>query len=145
VVVDRRLVERRLLELDTILGELQRQEGSDIDPTALESDLSRPWRRERGLLSAANLVLDIASHVTAGHFAVHPATYEETLRELANRDVLEERTYGRLRGLGGFRNVLAHEYLDVDLAEVVRWRARLLDAIPSVIAQVEAWLDRMES
>ena len=62
MVVDRTLVERRLLELDTILGELQRQEGSDIDPTALESDLSRPWRRERGLLSAANLVLDIGGN-----------------------------------------------------------------------------------
>lgn len=81
--------------------------------------------------------------MAAGHFSVHPPTYEQALRELASRDVLGTDTYDALRGLGGFRNVLAHEYLDIDLEEVVRWRGRLLESAPSVISEVEGWMDRM--
>lgn len=145
MVLDRRVVERRLMELEEVLAELRSQEEDSLEASELEHDLSRRWRLERGLLVAANLILDVASHVTAGHFAVHPPTYERTLEELASRGVLEDGTYDRLRGLGGFRNVLAHEYLDVDLVEVVRWRARLLETAPSVIAEVERWFDEVEA
>lgn len=132
------------MELDQVLAELRSQEDEALEALDLEGDLSRRWRLERGLLAAANLILDVASHVTAGHFAVHPATYEKGLRELVTREVLTEETYGGLRGLGGFRNVLAHEYVDLDLEEVVRWRGRILKAAPRLIAEVEGWLDRVE-
>lgn len=144
VVLDRKVVERRLLELDAIAAELEAQEDEPPDAAGLETDLSRRWRLERGLLAAANVILDIASHLTAGHFAVHPDTYEGTLRELATRGVLEQATYDRLRGLGGFRNVLAHEYLDIDVSEVVRWRTRLLETAPDFIRQVTEWLETVE-
>ncbi len=144
MVLDRRTVERRLAELDQVLVELRSQENETLAAADLEGDLSRRWRLERGLLAAANLILDVASHVTAGHFAVHPATYEETLRELSRRSVLEEGTYDELRGLGGFRNVLAHEYLDLDLGEVVRWRSRLLTAGPRLIAEIEEWVEGLQ-
>lgn len=124
------------MELDAILAEIQSQEDDPVEVAELDRDLSRRWRLERGLLAASNLILDVASHVTAGHFSVHPATYEETHSELATRKVLDECT------LGGFRNVLAHEYLDIDLSEVIRWRSRLLETAPSVIVQLEEWMDR---
>lgn len=114
MVLDRRTVERRLAELDEILAALASQEGEGLKAEDLEGDLSRRWRLERGLLAAANLILDVANHIAAAHYAAHPATYEQTLRELAARGVLEEATYDGLRGLGGFRNVLAHEYLEID-------------------------------
>lgn len=143
MVLDRRTVERRLAELDNVVAELRVQEGEAVDAHELEGDISRRWRLERGLLAAANLILDVASHVTTGHFASHPATYEESLRELATHGVIADTTYGILRGLGGFRNVLAHEYIEIDLQEIVRWRARLLEAAPSVIREVAGWLEEL--
>lgn len=144
MVRDRRAVERRLGELGQVLAELRTQEEGRPDVDALEADLSRRWRLERGLLVAADLIVDVASHVTAAHFTVHPPTYEKTVSELAARDVIREETYETLRGIGGFRNVLAHEYLDVDLDEVVRWRGRMLDGAATFIADVERWLDEIE-
>ncbi|HZD04637.1 MAG TPA: HepT-like ribonuclease domain-containing protein [Longimicrobiales bacterium] len=144
MVLDRRTVERRLRELDEVLAALGSQEGEGLEAEDLEGDLSRRWRLERGLLAAANLILDVANHIAAAHYAAHPATYEQTLRELAARGVLEEATYAGLRGLGGFRNVLAHEYLDIDLGELVRWRTRLLRKGSSLIAELEGWMDDLE-
>lgn len=41
--------------------------------------------------------------------------------------------------------MLAHEYLEIDLEEVVRWRGRILEAVPSLIAEVERWMDRLDA
>lgn len=87
----------------------------------LGDELSRRWSLERGL-----------------------PTYEEGLRLLAAREVVAEETYRGIRSLGGFRNVLAHEYLDIDLDEVIRWRSRVLESLPTWTGEVAAWLDRVE-
>lgn len=148
MVLDRRIVERRLAELDRVLAELGAMgpaSGDGLDASELEEELAARWSLERGLLAAANLVIDVANHIAAGHFATHPATYEDGLRLLATRNVVDENTYGSLRGLGGFRNVLAHEYLDIDVEEVIRWRVRILDVLPRWIGEVAAWMDGLES
>lgn len=142
MVLDRGTVERRLAELDRVLAELRSMAEDRLDGDQLVDNLPRRWSLERGLLAAANLVLDVANHICAGHFAVHPATYEEALRSLAGRGVVRQETYEQVRGLGGFRNVLAREYLEIDVEEMIRWRGRLLGALPDVIEQVTAWLDR---
>lgn len=147
MVLDRRTIDRRLTELDQVLAELRsmaEDDGGRLTAAVLEGNLSRRWSLERGLLAAANLVIDVANHIGAGHFATHPGTYEEGLRLLADRAVVDEATYGRMRGLGGFRNVLAHEYLDIDLEEVLRWRGTLLDVLPVWIREVATWLDGVE-
>lgn len=71
-------------------------------------------------------------------------TYEGSLRELASRSVVKDETYEGFRGLGGFRNVLAHEYLEIDVERVVDWRTRVLEGVPSFIAEVERWVDTLE-
>lgn len=144
MVLDRRTVERRLAEHDRVLAELAsmvRESDEPLSAAEFGEDLARRWSLERGLLAAANLVIDVANHIGAGHFAAHPATYEEGLRLLSDRGVVAQDTYRGLKGLGGFRNVLAHEYLDIDLEEVVRWRSRLLEILPGWIAEVAAWMD----
>jgi uncharacterized protein YutE (UPF0331/DUF86 family) len=143
MVLDRGAVERRLQELDEVLGALEAQEPGGVVARELQGDLSRRWRLERGLLAACNLLLDIAAHIASAHFSTHPATYEETFQGLARRGVLRPDTGDALRGLGGFRNVLAHEYLDIDLEELVRWRSEILAQGSPVIAQVQGWLDKV--
>ncbi|MFO7894301.1 MAG: DUF86 domain-containing protein [Longimicrobiales bacterium] len=132
-----------MAELDAVLAELRSMDDNH-DADQLSDDLARRWSLERGLLAAANLIFDVANHIGAGHFSVHPATYEDGLRLLAARQVIAEETYYGLRGLGGFRNVLAHEYLDIDLEQVILWKVRILDAVPPLIGQVQAWLDDVQ-
>lgn len=67
------------------------------------------------------------------------------MRLLASHDVIGDETHDGLRGLGGFRNVLAHEYVDIDLEEVIRWRSRILATLPDWIGEIEGWMDRVEA
>ena len=50
-------------------------------------------------------------------------------------------TATRLRGLAGFRNVLVHEYAQVDLARLVEALERL-DDFDAFVADVDGWLTR---
>jgi uncharacterized protein YutE (UPF0331/DUF86 family) len=72
------------------------------------------WLAERGLQLATEILFDIGNHILAGRFDWSPSTYEEIPQKLCERKVISEELRDRLRGLGGFRNILVHDYLDVD-------------------------------
>jgi len=53
--------------------------------------------------------------------------------------VLSSTTTSRLKGLAGFRNVLVHEYAEIDLRRVHAGLERLGD-FDAFVADVEQWL-----
>ncbi|MDR7426661.1 MAG: DUF86 domain-containing protein [Armatimonadota bacterium] len=65
------------------------------------------------------------------------------MQELRDAGVLPPSLYEKLRGSGGFRNVLVHEYVRVDLGEV----AAALHGVPNTfrgfIRAVEEWLHNL--
>ncbi|MEK6371952.1 MAG: DUF86 domain-containing protein [Acidobacteriota bacterium] len=95
--VTRRLDEIRTANRDEFLASYQLQ-----------------WIAERGLQLAAQAVFDIGTHILSGHFDVHPADYEDVIRLLGVHGVVAPEVERRLRGLGGFRNILVHGYLEID-------------------------------
>lgn len=141
MVLKREVVERRLEELDVILEELAKHRG--VDPEAYARDLGLQWKVERGLLAAAGVVFDVADHILAGHFGEQAETYEESLSLLRDRDVLSPSLYDRTKGLGGFRNVLVHRYLDIDPNEVLSHLDRAFDVLPAFAREVMDWLDEV--
>jgi uncharacterized protein YutE (UPF0331/DUF86 family) len=96
------------------------------------------WLAERGLQLAAETVFDIGSHILAGHFNVHPNTYEDVLEHLARQGVLTPDVRESLRGLGGFRNILVHEYLDIE-------EERVYQALQEETASFDAFADEIEA
>ncbi len=89
----------------------------------LESDLHRRWAVERGWLAGLSLIFQIVDHILVGHFRYEAETDEDLLKALHREGVISPALYGRLRGAGGFRNVLVHEYVRIDparVAEVLR-------------------------
>lgn len=68
--------------------------------------------------------------------------YREIPGRLRARAVLSEETARRLDGLAGFRNVLVHEYADVDLRRVHAGLDRLAD-FDAFLADVDGWLTRI--
>lgn len=45
------------------------------------------------------------------------------------------------QGAGGFRNVLVHEYVEIDLGEVVAAAREAPDLFPRYAAEVLRWID----
>ena len=136
---DRRVVERHLAALRQALAGLRRYAGTS--PQTLRTDSDRRWAVERGLQLCAQNALDIASHLgsAAGR---DPATYGSAIDGLVETGVLPPDFAERFRGIAGFRNVLVHGYLDVDLDRVAQMLSEELDDFEQFAGHIERWLHR---
>jgi uncharacterized protein YutE (UPF0331/DUF86 family) len=136
---DPALVRRHLAALGDAVNVLRSLRG---DGSAdLSADRERLWAVERGLQVCAQGVLDVATHLAAGagHDVPDYATAIDRLREMG---VVPAEFAARLRPLAGFRNVLVHAYLDVDVETVLRLLVERLDDFPEFSRHVESWLAR---
>lgn len=118
MVFKKETIVSRLKELDTVTQQLRSY--GDLSLEDLKGNLSTRWAIERGLIAGANLIFDIADHILASKYRIYPETYEDSLRMMYQKGVISETLYKKLKGLGGFRNVLVHEYLSIDLEEVYK-------------------------
>lgn len=114
----------------------------EIPPAEFVASYRHYWLAERGLQLAAEAVFDVGAHILTGHFNVSPADYEDVLRGLARQRVIPEALHDRLRGLGGFRNILVHAYLEIDEERVYAFLREKLGVFLDFADQVETFLDR---
>jgi len=135
--VDTEVVRRHLLALDTALRTLRKHQGTPVD--VLESDLEERWIVERGLQLCAQNVLDVATHIAAatGHDV---PDYSDAIDRLGEEGVLPPAFAQSFRGLAGFRNVLVHGYLEVDLDILHRVLSEELDVLAEFAEYVERYL-----
>lgn len=136
-------IRERLRKLREILTNLK-----DVRKTRREEFLSsyrHYWLAERGLHLAAESVFDIGNHILAGHFNVHSSNYEEVIRRLGEQGVISAPLREKLRGLGGFRNVLVHAYLDIDMDRVLAVLHDELGSFEDFAQAIEGFLNRLPS
>ena len=134
---DTRIVDRHLIALRGTLGALRRHTG--VSSESLRAEPDRRWAVERGLQLCAQNALDIAGHISSA-LGLDPDSYGSAIDCLVEAGVLP-RSFGKqFRGVAGFRNVLVHGYLDVDLDLVVRMLTDRLDDFEAFAGHVEGWL-----
>jgi len=133
-------VESRLLRLEEVLTELE--ELGEIPAEMLRSNLRDSWAVERGLQVGAEIVFDISNHILSGHFGISAESYEDMLVQLTNRGVLDADLHGRLKGLGGFRNLLVHDYLRIDPEKVAKALVRAPRDFGDFARAIRGWLRR---
>ena len=112
-VVERRL--RRLLEAVEVLKDYQRLSVEELAATPQVY-----WAVQHGLQICIQAVLDIATHLVAASGARIGDNYRSYIVALGALGVVPNEFAQRLAAMAGFRNILVHEYLDVDLGEVHR-------------------------
>lgn len=111
------LVER-LAELRRHLDHLQTLQPRVVDRHALERDLSLHNDVLFSLLMVAQLVIDIAGELSARR-GDRFEDYTEAVRNLARDQRFPAELVIELERLPGFRNVVIHEYVALDLDRVV--------------------------
>ncbi len=134
---DRRVVDRHLVALRRALAALRRHAG--VSPEALRLDSDRLWAIERGLQLCAQNALDIASHLSSAA-GLDPANYGSSIDCLVEATVLPPAFGQRFRGIAGFRNVLVHGYLDIDVHRITHMLAARLDDFDEFAGHVERWV-----
>ena len=132
------LVQARLEEIARVVAELGKYRGTGAE--SLGRDTSLRWIVERGILAGAGLVFDVADHVLAAAFSEFPDSYEASLVALRDRGVISPALYERMRGLGHIRNVLAHDYVKVDLHLLARHLDEILSILPDFATALDTWL-----
>lgn len=140
--LDADTVQAKLIRLDELVRRLQPRVGLTGDGLR-DDDMLRDstlWI----LLQLVTLGAAIGAHVTAARLGRTAATYGDTFGLLAEAGAIDEDLIPALRGAAGMRNVLAHEYEEIDLDIVAA-------ALPSAVAtfatlrrQVAAWLLTLE-
>ena len=134
---DAALVRRHLLALQGAINNLRRHAGRPL--AALTQDVDEAWAVEHGLQVCAQNALDVATHLAAA--AGHDCPdYAAAIDALATLGVLPADFAARLRPIAGFRNLLVHGYLEVDLARLHDILNRRLDDLEEFIRLVEAHL-----
>ena len=131
-------VRERLLKLEEVISRLE--ELQRVDATTLRLNFRDAWTVERGLQLGAEAIFDIGNHILSGHFGVSSKDYEDIIGQLAAQQVIDEALRQRLKGLGGFRNVLVHDYLRLDLDRVAEALAKAPTDFSEFARQVRRWL-----
>ena len=110
--IDVRIVTRHVAALRDALRVLSKHKGTTIED--LDADPGERWAVERGLQLCAQNSLEIATHIAASQGRDVP-DYASAIDELGRLGVLPRDFATQFRSVAGFRNVLVHGYLDVDL------------------------------
>lgn len=122
----------RLAELRRHLDHLKQLRSRVESPEQLRRDLSLHNDVLFSLLTICQLVIDIAGDLSARR-GLRFEDYTEAVRNLAHYEELPDALVRQLEPLPGFRNVLIHEYVALDMA-------RVLDALDR-LEPLEAFLD----
>lgn len=105
-------IQARLRRLEEVVTELR--ELAKLDRADLRSSLRNMWAVERGLQLGAEILLDIGNHILSAQYGTTSERYQDIIEQLAGQGILDEDLHKRLWGLGGFRNILVHDYLRLD-------------------------------
>lgn len=137
MVLKPKAVRARLLKLEEVISRLE-----ELHAAGVNQDFRDVWAVERGLQLAAEVVFDIGNHILSAHFGVSAEDYEDILEQLSRQDVISDALRGRLKGLGGFRNILVHDYLRLDPDVVIDKLASSPVDFSDFARAVRLWMDK---
>lgn len=132
-------IRSRLLNLEEVVSRLERI--GSLSAERLAGDFRDAWIVERGLQLGAQTVLDIGNHILSAHYGVSAEDHEAVITLLAREGVIDSDVRARLSGIGGFRNILVHDYLRVDPKLLAENLARAPEDFSAFAAAVRKWLD----
>ncbi|MBI3491745.1 MAG: DUF86 domain-containing protein [Acidobacteria bacterium] len=118
-MVDRYVVRARIAKIRQYVA-LLRKIRRLADESAFVQDPLIYGNAERYLQLAIQALLDISNHIVADMNLDLPADNKELFDLLARHKVLPVRLAKRLAPMAGFRNILVHEYLEIDRHRVYR-------------------------
>lgn len=118
-MVDADRVIRRLQRLEELLETLEaaRTRGR----AALDADVREELHVEHALQLAIQACIDVGAHLVSELGLPTPDDYGQIFESLGKADRIDRDLAGRLSRAVGMRNLLVHEYLDIDLDRV--WEA----------------------
>lgn len=95
---------------------------------------------ERALQIALQCVLDIGNHIIVELGLPLPKRNDEILETLGKANLISQDLVERLKGLGGLRNILVHDYLSLDQQMLYEDHLQRLDDLRIFAKAIAAYL-----
>ena len=125
-MVSREVVEKHLEDLATRVARLRRFQGVSLEE--FRSDWEKVYAAERALQTAIQNVIDIGAHILADLGDSQWNEYRDIPERLFAHGVIPREEVSTLKAMIGMRNILVHQYVDVDVAKLHQAiRERLAD------------------
>ncbi len=124
-MVDKGLVLRKLAELEEYLGQIR--EYTNITIERYSSDWKIQRITERTLQIMIETCADIAGHIISDGGYRIPKSYADTFKVLQEENILEKELFETMEKIAKFRNIVVHNYGNIDASIVVNILKRHLD------------------
>ena len=116
-MVDRYIVDVRIAKIREYVALLRKISKLADEKTFVKDPLIH-GNAERYLQLAIQSVLDVSNHIVADMRLNLPADNRELVEMLATHKILPRPLSKKLAAMAGFRNILVHEYLEIDRRRV---------------------------
>ncbi len=135
VVVERRLA--KILEEIEFLKFVKMQKLDEFldDGKSLRSTA-------KAIETIAQSIIDICSHIVAQKHWGITDTYRGTIALLAANRVISDNLSSNLQQIVAMRNILVHQYLDVDFSIIWESIDLLLEDAPEFVAAIQRYLEK---
>ncbi|MBU2573713.1 MAG: DUF86 domain-containing protein [Elusimicrobia bacterium] len=137
-MVDKEIVSAKLAELGRYLAELERLKAFSFEEVS--ASLQKTWAIEHGLQIAIQVVIDTGNHILAAIGENRIEDYADIIDRLGERNIIPPDFAGSIRDMAGFRNILVHEYVEVDLKMVYQVLQSRLDDFRKFAGYIGSYL-----
>lgn len=110
------MVLRKLSAIDEYLQQIREFSGVSVDE--YKSDWKSQRIVERTLQMLIETCADIANHIISDRNMRIPTSYSDTFKVLLENSVIDENLFAVMERMAKFRNIVVHQYEEVD-AEIV--------------------------
>ena len=107
----------RLSNLERNISELEKfKSKNEIDE--IKKNLQLQWILRYGIFESIQIVIDISCHLVTKYNLGNPKTYGECIEYLKQEKYLNSALAEKLLGMTGLRNILIHEYIEIDVEKL---------------------------
>ena len=131
-------IQRKLEALQTYITRVRGY--APVTADTLRTNVEVSGVVERNLQLASEVVLDVANQLIAEFRFRTPDTYKESIVILGEAGVLQKEFADNFSGIAGFRNILVHNYMDIDYAKVADKVNNRLDDFETFAKSVAKYL-----
>lgn len=137
-MVDKKIILKHLNELEKCIKQLNKHKNCTV--SQLLSDFDLRWAVERGLQLAIQNVLDISSHILVEAGVNGIDDYTAMIDQMGVKGVIPKDFAKKIRGMAGLRNVLVHDYVDIDTQKLHKYVVTGLDDFKEFAKYIAAYL-----
>lgn len=139
-MVEPAVVSRKLRQIAQYHGELQDQQ--DVSRDRFLEDVTQQRAVERMFENVIQACIDLSKHIATRAFGYDGDSSKESVVTLRDNGVITDETAETLIDAVGFRNVLAHQYGDIDPDAVYDYLQTELGVYDRFSREVAMWIEK---